>query len=51
MPFFSSVVLRIILRVVPSCVDELLPLPEEEEVDEDEDVCIAAFGSAGSGIR
>ena len=51
MPFFSSVVLRTILRVVPVDKDEeslpLLPLEESPDEDEDDE----DLGATGSGIR
>lgn len=51
MPFFSSVVRRIIFRVVPLLLDEeSLPLLEEEELSEDDaEECV--FGRVGSGMR
>ena len=56
MPFFSSVVLLTIFRVVvPEEVlvlaDESLPLEEEEEVAVCKDVEEGDFGRIGSGIR
>ena len=51
-PFFSSVVRRIILRAVPPLVDEeSLPLlPDEDPLDEEE-ADEGDLGRAGSGMR
>ena len=51
-PFFSSVVLRIILRVVPVLLaEESLPLLDEEELCADNDVDDGDLGRIGSGMR
>lgn len=51
-PFFSSVVLRTILRAVPELLDEeSLPLLDEEELLADDEVDKGGLGRAGSGMR